>query len=255
MPAQTTRQTLARQWQLLKLLPSRGAGKTAGELAKELCAQGTKVSKRQVERDLWDLYEVFQIECNDGSTPFGWKWPRGSSVDLPAMGLAEALSMCLMQDAVSQMLPRALLESLAARFKLAREKITGLTAHHQTANWLSKVRNVLPMQPLLPANVVAEAQDAVHEALLLDRQVNVSYASASGGAPIEMLLHPLGLVNRGHVSYLIALAWNYEDVRLYAMHRVVNAEVSKDMVRRPEGFDIDAYLARGALHFGDEDTV
>ena len=35
MPSNTTRNTILRQWELLKLLPSRGPGKTATALAGE----------------------------------------------------------------------------------------------------------------------------------------------------------------------------------------------------------------------------
>ena len=172
MPAQTTRRTLSRQWELLKLLPSRGVGKTAAEFTRELNAQGFAVSKRQVERDLWDLYEVFHLECNGASAPYGWKWPRGASVDLPAMGVAEALSLCLMQDAITPMVPAAMLEVLQSRFSLARQKMAALSADNQVAGWLQKVRNVLPTQPMLPATIRQEAQEAIHEALLVDRQWN-----------------------------------------------------------------------------------
>ncbi len=255
MPAQTTRRTLARQWELLKLLPPRGVGKTATELTRELNAQGFAVSKRQTERDLWELYEVFYLECNGDSAPYGWKWPRGASVDLPAMGVAEALSLCLMQEAISPMVPAALLEVLQPRFMLARQKMTTLAAANQVASWLQKVRNVLPTQPMLPATIQPEAQDAIHEALLMDRQVQVSYVPGDGREPMDMRLHPLGLVSRGHVSYLIATAWDYADIRLYAMHRMVRAEATHDVLRRPEGFDIDAYISRGALHFGGEQMI
>ena len=255
MPAQTTRRTLSRQWELLKLLPSRGVGKTAAELTQALNAQGFAVSKRQIERDLWDLYEVFHLECNGASAPYGWKWPRGASVDLPTMGVAEALSLCLMQDAISPMVPAAMLEVLQPRFSLARQKMTALAAEQHVASWLQKVRNVLPTQPMLPATIRGEVQEAVHEALLMDRQVRVSYLSIEGREPMDMRLHPLGLVNRGHVSYLIATAWDYEDVRLYALHRIAHAEAMDEPVHRPEGFDIDAFISRGALHFGGEQTI
>lgn len=255
MPAQTTRRTLSRQWQLLRLLPSRGVGKTAAELTRELNAQGFAVSKRQIERDLWDLYEVFHLDCNGDSAPYGWKWPRGASVDLPAMGVAEALSLCLMQDAITPMVPAAMLEVLQSRFTLARQKMAALSADNQVASWMQKVRNVLPTQPMLPATIRQEAQESIHEALLMDRQVQVSYVPGDGREPMDMRLHPLGLVNRGHVSYLIATAWDYEDIRLYAMHRMVAAQITDDLARRLVDFDIDAYISRGALHFGGEQLI
>lgn len=255
MPAQTTRRTLSRQWELLKLLPARGAGKTAAELTRELSAQGFAVSKRQIERDLWDLYEAFHLECNGDSTPYGWKWPKGASLDLPVMGVAEALSVCLMQDAIKPMVPAALLDVLEPRFTLARQKMTALAADNQVVSWLQKVRNVLPTQPLLPATVREDAQAAVHDALLMDRQLQVSYVASDEREPMDMRLHPLGLVNRGHVSYLIATAWDYADIRLYAMHRMVQAQATSDKVQRPDNFDIDAYIAQGALHFGGEQMI
>lgn len=255
MPARTTRRTLSRQWELLKLLPSRGVGKTAAELAHALNVQGFVVSKRQTERDLWDLYEVFHLECNGESAPYGWKWPRGATVDLPAMGVAEALSLCLMQEAISPMVPAALVEVLQSRFALARQKMTTLATDNQVASWLQKVRSVLPTQPMQPAAIRPESQDAIHEALLMDRQVQVIYVPGDGGEAMDMRLHPLGLVNRGHVSYLIATAWEYTDIRLYAMHRIIGAEVTPDLVRRPEDFDVDAYISRGALHFGGEKMI
>ena len=49
MPANKKKHTLARQWELLKRLPTRGAGKTASELTQELQVAGFDVSKRQVE--------------------------------------------------------------------------------------------------------------------------------------------------------------------------------------------------------------
>jgi predicted DNA-binding transcriptional regulator YafY len=255
MPAKTTRRTLARQWELLKRLPSRGVGKTAAELTRELNAEGYVVSKRQVERDLWDLYEAFHLECNGASAPYGWKWPQGVSVDLPAMSLAEALSLSLVQETVQPMVPASLLSVLQPRFTLARQKLVSLASDSHVASWLQKVRSVLPTQPMLPAVLDSATLEAVHEALLMDRQLQVSYLAADAQEPLPMRFHPLGLVSRGHVSYLIATAWDYEDIRLYAMHRIRKAEVTDDPVERPDGFDIDDFIAQGALQFGGERSL
>ena len=58
MPSNKTRNTLTLQWELLRLLPNLGAGKTAKEILDALPEAGFAVSKRQVERDLLDLQEV-----------------------------------------------------------------------------------------------------------------------------------------------------------------------------------------------------
>lgn len=255
MPAQTTRQTLARQWELLKLLPSRGVGRTAGELTQDLNALGFKVSKRQVERDLWQLYEAFHLECNEGGAPYGWKWPQGASVDMPAMTLAEALSLALVQDTLRPLLPPSMLAALQPRFDLARKKLDQLNPDNPSAGWLEKVATVPPALPLQPARLANEVLEAVHEGLLRERQLDVSYLGQDAKVPTSMRLHPLGLVNRGPVSYLVATAWDYEDVRLYALHRIHEATLTQEPVRRSEGFALDAYIHQGALQFGGERTI
>ena len=72
MPKAAQHHALARQWELLKQLPSRAPGITARELVTQLNTAGFAVTKRTIERDLVELAGVFGIECNDKSTPFGW---------------------------------------------------------------------------------------------------------------------------------------------------------------------------------------
>lgn len=255
MPAKTTRRTLARQWELLKLLPSRGSGKTAAELTQALNAIGFRVSKRQVERDLWELYEAFHLECNESSPPYGWKWPHSASLDLPAMTLAEALSLTLVQDTLKPLLPQSMQSVLLPRFDLARQKLDRLQADNAAARWPAKIRSVLPSQPMLPAGIDEDVMDAVHNGLLLDRQIDIDYLNLSTQTASPLRLHPLGLVNRGHVSYLVATAWDYEDIRLYALHRVKRACMTDAPARRPPDFDLDVYIAQGALQFGAEQSI
>lgn len=255
MPAKTTRRTLARQWELLKLLPSRGTGKTAAELTQALNAMGFRVSKRQVERDLWELYEAFHLECNEASPPYGWKWPHGASLDLPAMTMADALSLTLVQDTLKPLLPQSLQAVLLPRFALARQKLDSLRQSNAHASWPQKVRSVLPSQPMQPAMIDEHVMETVHDGLLQDRQLDISYLNIDSKTTSPLRLHPLGLVSRGHVSYLIATAWDYEDIRLYALHRVKRACLSDTPTRRPPDFDLDTYIAQGALQFGAEQTI
>ena len=45
-----TRNTIVRQWELLKLLPSAGSGKTIKEMTSTLVGIGFPIGERQVER-------------------------------------------------------------------------------------------------------------------------------------------------------------------------------------------------------------
>ena len=251
MPSDTTRNTLIRQWELLKLLPKRGTGKTAKDLAVTLNDAGFKVSKRQIERDLATLSGPFPLDCKDQSIPYGWKWMDGRSADLPGLTVAEALSMKLVEDTLKPLLPKSVFASLESNFKQAQEKLAALDAENPNAQWASKVRNVQPTLPLLPPQVNQEALENVQESLLLNKQLDAEYQSINAEQPSVLTLHPLGLVNRGSVTYLIATAFDYADVRLYALHRISQASKLDEDVVRPDNFNLDDYINSGALQFGN----
>lgn len=259
MPKSDSHQTLTRQWELLKLLPSRHPGLTAGQLKGRLSDSGFEVTKRTVERDLNELSRLFGIACNDKGTPYGWYWMEGASLDLPGISLGEALSLHLVEGQLRPLLPAAALRALEPRLQQAREKLAKLAANHAQARWVNKVRSVPASLPLLPPQVAPGVLDAVQEALLADRQLQVSYRRASQRAEKAegsvTTLHPLALVQRGPVSYLIATAFDYPEVRTYAVHRMRSAQVLEQEARTPADFDLDAYIASGALQFGAGGTI
>lgn len=136
MPAKT-HQAIARQWELLKLLPSQAPGRTARELADALAQDGCRVSKRTVERDLNELMLLFPIECNDRGTPFGWHWTPGAHFDLPDLTLAEAMSTCLLEDYLKPLLPASILRTLLPRFRHAEKKLQALPGNPMSG-WTDK---------------------------------------------------------------------------------------------------------------------
>ncbi|WP_027477299.1 helix-turn-helix transcriptional regulator [Curvibacter gracilis] len=256
MPAKPTRRTLARQWELLKLIPSCGAGASATELALALQQAGFEVSKRQVERDLWELREAFQLECNEKSIPYGWRWPTGAGIEFPGLTAAEALSLCLLKQTLGALLPAPWLTVLGPRLASAEHKLASLKADlGDSAAWPHKVRVVQPSLPLLAPDINAEVLETVQECLLASEQVEVDYVSGPGSAPKTLTLNPLAQVNRGPVSYLVATAWDYPDVRLYALHRITVARRLYVELHRPPGFNVDDYLADGALQFGSHGLI
>lgn len=91
LPSHSTRQTLARQWAILTLLPEAGPGLNARVLQQLLLGVGHDTSKRTVERDLLELSKVFPLRCEDHTLPYSWSWQIGckpastGSVELAAV--------------------------------------------------------------------------------------------------------------------------------------------------------------------------
>lgn len=250
MPKADSNQTLARQWELLKLLPTRAPGITASELTSRLAGLGYAVTKRTVERDLNDLARLFGFTCNDKGNPYGWHWMPGQSLDLPGLSLSDALSLRVVEDALGPLLPTAILQAIEPRLLQARAKLAALAPDNAQARWGDKVRTVPATLPLLPPPLASGVLDRVQDALLREVQIAVQYVSAGERGAKTLTLHPLALVQRGPVSYLVATAFDYPDVRLYALHRLRQVDVLDAPLRRPPSFDLDAYIASGALQFG-----
>ena len=251
MPAKT-RETIIRLWELLKLLPRGGSGKTTTELSTSLTDLGFPVGVRQLQRDLLLLQEVFpQIECNDSSKPYGWRWARDAMVELPGLELTDALSLKLTENALRLLLPASLLQALEPKFEQAKRTLVDLAPRNKAAAWTRKVRSVPPGLPLIPPRISPEVLEVVQAALLNDHQLEVTYRSASTDSEKAMTLHPCGLVLRGAITYLVATAFDYKDPRLYALHRMTAPKELTGKSEKPENFDLDQYVEDGHLQFGD----
>jgi len=224
-------------------------------LTAQLESAGHPVTKRQVERDLTELATLFPIECMDASTPWGWRWLPQADARLPGLDKAEAMSLIAIEQLLRPLVPEALLQPLTARFSHAARLMEALPPAQRTRA-ADAVRIVQPGQPLLPARINEEVLTRVQNALLSGMQIDVEYASLAEPAGNRTLrLHPLGLVHRGPASYLVATAFDYEDIRMYALHRIAEAHPLEEAAMRPASFNLDRWLAEGGAGFGSGDTI
>jgi predicted DNA-binding transcriptional regulator YafY len=254
MPRNSREPTLARQWELLKLIPSQRPGITARELRERLKHAGHEVTKRTVERDLPELSTVFPLECNDASVPYGWHWKAGASFNIPGIALAEAVSLGLLENLLRQLVPPLFVSALEGRFNAAGDKLRSLP-RNRFAKWTDLVRYVQPGLPFLPPPIRPGVLETVQEALLARRQLRAVYHSAGASEPRERVLHPLALIQQGARGYLLATSADHEGPIPYALHRFLSAGLLDAPAVRPAGFTLDAFLAAGGAQFGQGQTI
>ena len=251
-----TQDTLLRQWEMLRQIPRYPKKVTARTLLERLETSGYVTTKRTIERDLQALSRHFPLALDNRSAPFGWSWQKdAAAIDVPALSSSEALSFMMVRRFLEPLMPASVLSQLAPYFSMAERCLSSQGGKVPTGSWLKKIAVVPAGQPLLPAPVTAEAQSILHEALLHNRQVRLSYQKRGDQNAVECVAHPLGLVQRGGVLYLIATLFDYDDARLLALHRVRSAELLAADARHPDGFDLDAFIAAGNLGFGQEQTI
>jgi predicted DNA-binding transcriptional regulator YafY len=182
-------------------------------------------------------------------------------MDTPSISPSEALTFLMTEEHLRGVMPASTMLQMKRYFDLARQRLglavpragAATKAELQTTvetNWRDKVRVLPSNQPLLAPAISPSCQDAqaaVQEALLLGLQCEVIYLKRDAAAPDEYPIHPLGLVQRGQLAYLICTIKSYSDIKLLAMHRLQRAKLTAHKAARPAGFNLDAYIATGAL--------
>ena len=255
MPKASHHNAIARQWEILKRLPSRPPGKTAREITQSLNSDDFEASKRTVERDLVELSRRFPITNNNKGVPYGWHWARNAKLDIPGMTLADAMSLYIVEDLLRPLLPTTILSALEGRFRLARTNLDALPPTNRLVRWADKIRFVPPALSMIQPQVDAEVLETIQQALLEERQLDVTYGKLAGDEAHSLRLHPLGMVQRGSTTYLVATAFEYDDVRLYAVQRIASAAALDGVVKYPVGFSLDDHIADGLMQFGSRKEI
>lgn len=251
MPANAGRNTLSRQWELLRLLPTSGSGATARWLQEQLAEAGFPTTKRTVERDLEDLSAVFAIRKNEKSVPFGFSWSPASSFHASAISVLDALTLSLVQETLRPLIPSFMLGALKPRFEQASSKLSALSGKSAAGKWPQKVASVPAYLPMVAPKIDPACLASVQQALIEELQLTCSYYSTHRDLTSELVLEPLGLVQRGNITYLIATATPYKDVRQFALHRMSAVTLSQTPITAMRDFDLKAYTASSAMQFGD----
>lgn len=242
---------LLRQWFMLRQVPRYPRKITVQELRRALAGEGYEITERSLQRDLNELSGAFAIVCDDREKPYGWSWQKDApSFDLPGLTPAQALTLAMAEQHLQNLLPAPMLDQLRPYFLAARQRLDAEPAPRRSRRWLDKVRSVPATQALLAPAIDTGMQDAVTDALLRERQLDIRYRRRGERTDAQARVHPLALVQRGPVLYLSCRFYDYEDVRTLPLHRISFAQVREEAARYPKHFSLDEQIEQGEWAFG-----
>ncbi len=240
--------------EILKRVP-KGRKITAADLQEQLAAKGLARDIRSIQRHLDTLSERFDIERDDRSKPYGYRWKEGAEgIALPSLSPQESLLLKMAHEHLRALLPPKLSKTLAGFFDQAESNLGPGTSAKQERAWLKKVRVVPTSQPLLPPEVKPAVFEAVTEALFENRYLEVVYKNASGQT-VEAKVMPLGLAQQGPRLYLVCRFDGYDDERNLALHRFVRVVASTLTFEYPKDFDLAKFDADGHFGYGNGEKV
>lgn len=236
--------TLARLFTLLRLIPQHPRYASTATLRDKLDEQGFAVDIRTVQRDLNRLSLSFALTSQEDPKRNRNLWSRTrNTLDLQDMEPATALALYLAESHLKNLLPKSVLDLLGPQFNRARQLLDNL-GQNAFPHWAQCVRTLPNGKALLPAPVEADVWQEVSAALLERKQLRVHYLSCGKTEARPLLIHPAGLISRHAIGYLIASVEGYGDLRQFALHRIQQAERQDAPTREHPGFDIDHYICR-----------
>ena len=201
------------------------------------------------------LSEHFDIERDDSSKPYGYRWlEQAKALAVPNLTPQESVLLQLAEEHLKNLLPPRLMKSMDAFFSQARRNLGPESSARLEREWPGKVRVVATSQPLLPPKIVAGVFEAVSEALYSNHWLHIEYKNA-GGKRTSADVMPLGLVQQGSRLYLVCRYQGFDNERNLALHRIAAAEVSTLTFERPKTFDLKRYDDDGRFGFGEGEKV
>lgn len=247
---------MLRQWTMLRKIPRYPQKITARALLEYLKTEGYEINKRTIERDLKAISAIFPLVSDEREKPFGWSWSKDApTFDLPGLSVSEALTFKMAEQYLQKLLPRSMLEQMRPHFTSASKVLNAAGQHGTLAQWPDKIAVAFAGQPLLSPEISSEISDMVNMALLDEKQIEVMYNSRSEQLEKFYLLHPLGLVLRGPVTYLIATAFDFADPLMFALHRIQTVKILDKPLTRPVDFNLQRYIDSGVFGFDNGSEI
>ncbi|EDY87652.1 transcriptional factor, putative [gamma proteobacterium HTCC5015] len=242
------RTTLMRQWTLLQKIPASPRSTGVGELVSHLMNEGFGDDKRNltraVQRDLNFLSDYFPLSRQEEGTAILWSW-HGQKLNINGMTPSTALAFVVARDTLEHQLPHTTLQELQPLLDAA----DSLLKEHQASGqrltrWRNKVFTTTRGPHLKTPKLCIDAVRTIEQALLDDHVVAIHYRRRDGEEK-QYTLHPLGIAHKEGVAYLVGCADKgkaLDEVKSYALHRVIRAEDRYEKTRRPKGFRLEEYV-------------
>ena len=247
-----TRETALLALELMRRIP-RKRTVTAKELHEQLSDTGVGRDLRTIQRQLEMLSDYFDIERDDRTKPYGYRWKENAQgMGLPMLSEQESLLLSLAEQHLRGLLPASLIKTMDGFFVQARKNLEPYNEDkgRREREWLKKVRVVSTTQPLLPPKIKPGVFEQVSNALYANQWLNVDYENASGKRTQADVM-PLGLAQQGPRLFLVCRFKDYDNERTLALHRIHSAQASPFTFERPKDFDLEQYDNDGRFGFGE----
>jgi predicted DNA-binding transcriptional regulator YafY len=168
-----------------------------GDIRSYLSELGLKVTDRTIQRDLEKLSELFPLEVDTRSKPYGWSFMSTAKTSMPSLHPYEALTMLMANKFLSDSLPSSLNEYLFYQKQQANAALEPYQGKN-LKSWVNKIAYMPEGFNLQKAVVNPKVIESVYESLLKEKKLCIDYRDKKAQE-----IHPLGLILRSRHIYLV----------------------------------------------------
>ena len=242
--------TLLRQISMIELIPRYPAKTFTNEIKEKLSDLGYEASLRTIQRDLHELSRLFPIVSDERSQPFGWSWEKDAKgYESPAMDPIQALTFSLAAQYLEPLMPNANFKSIESFFARAEKVLVG-SEKTKLARWRKRVKVVSENMRFKDPEVNLDLRQKIYRAVYEGMQIKALYKKRGEKIANERHIHPLGIVLKGSMHYLICMM--DEDPlnpRYLPLQRFEKVELLDAGVIEPKGFEIEKFIHKNNLSY------
>jgi predicted DNA-binding transcriptional regulator YafY len=267
-PRDASRHSIRRYLDMLQIIPRAPKSISTKEIFNRLIEHGYDVSLKTVQRDLMKLMEDdYQLIYDEKGGEYSWYFLPGSKTWVFPGGLEEytALSVVMADKYLKPVMPYA--SGFMPSFDSAKNSLLKKAEQNtsrrdnEVSQWLDKV-HVMPFEfARSSSDIEPDMKDFLYAAVEHESFVWLSYKKNDVADVVNYFIHPLGLIYRHPIVYLVGLDdGDKSTIRRFAMHRIVDYadsfEGKKIVHVRPAGFNLETYAEEAfGLGRGKYDTL
>ena len=240
----------------MELIPRYPAKTFTNEIKEKLSALGYEATLRTIQRDLQELSRLFPIVSDERSQPFGWSWEKDAKgYESPAMDPIQALTFSLAAQYLEPLMPKANFKRIEAFFNRAESVLIG-NEKSKLLNWRKRVKVIPESIRFKEPKVSLEIRQKLYRAVYESIQIKAFYRKRGSKTSDERHIHPLGIVIKGSMHYLICMMEeDPNEARYLPLQRFEKVEILEEKTREPKNFDLDEFIHKNNLGFAYSDEL
>ena len=165
------------------------------------------------------------------------------------MDPVEALTLSLAEQYLEPLMPKASYKRIGIFFDRANAVLKEQSPK-LINRWRQRVRVLPEMLRFKRPQINREVEQSLYEAAFEGKQIKAQYRKRGESEANLRHIHPLGIVMKGSMNYLICMMdEDQKNPRYLPTHRFERVETLDEKVREPKDFDLDEFTHTNNLSF------